>query len=262
MWVHESFANYAEALYTECQDGQGGRRASTSIGARANIRNDAPIVGAVRRERRRLGRHVLQGRQHAAHHPPDRRTTTRSGARILRGLNADVLAPDRDRRSRSQDYISAHAGMDLSKVFEQYLTTTKIPSLEYRLDGTTLSYRWADVVPGFDMPVGVVVGPEQAMRLTPDRAMADDDAARSSAPTPSAWTRTSSSTPAGWSGRGWRRRPPGRAGDRTGRAGPVAAADRRRGRGRLAAVRLPRAEPDRRGGARATRSSAAGGCTC
>jgi hypothetical protein len=31
--------------------------------------------------------------------------------------------------------------------------------LEYRIEGTTLSYRWADVVPGFDMPVKVTLSP-------------------------------------------------------------------------------------------------------
>jgi hypothetical protein len=66
-----------------------------------------------------------------------------------------------------QEYISAKAGMDLSKVFAQYLTTTKIPVFEYRLDGSSLTYRWADVVPGFAMPVDVVTGEGRTQRLTP-----------------------------------------------------------------------------------------------
>ena len=54
-------------------------------------------------------------------------------------------------------YISRETGIDLSKVFAQFLTTTKIPRSEYRVAGGTLSYRWADVVSGFDMPVRVNV---------------------------------------------------------------------------------------------------------
>jgi hypothetical protein len=54
-----------------------------------------------------------------------------------------------------QDYMSARAGTDLGSVFTQYLTTTKVPVLEYKLEGTALSYRWSNVVPGFDMPVRV-----------------------------------------------------------------------------------------------------------
>jgi hypothetical protein len=42
-------------------------------------------------------------------------------------------------------------------VFDQYLRTTKIPVLEYRIEGPTLSYRWTDVVDGFDMPVKVTL---------------------------------------------------------------------------------------------------------
>jgi hypothetical protein len=30
-----------------------------------------------------------------------------------------------------------------------------IPALEYRSDGKTFSYRWTNVIPGFDMPVRV-----------------------------------------------------------------------------------------------------------
>ena len=38
-------------------------------------------------------------------------------------------------------------------MFDQYLRTTLVPTLEYRLAGDTLVYRWTNVVPGFDMPV-------------------------------------------------------------------------------------------------------------
>ncbi len=32
-----------------------------------------------------------------------------------------------------------------------------IPVLEYRIEGSTLTYRWANVVHGFDMPVRVTL---------------------------------------------------------------------------------------------------------
>ena len=66
-----------------------------------------------------------------------------------------------------QDYLSAQSGVDLRRVFQQYLTTTKVPVLEYRLNGAFITYRWANVVPGFDMPVVVVAGPGRSMRLSP-----------------------------------------------------------------------------------------------
>ena len=84
---------------------------------------------------------------------------------ILRGLNAEfrhqtVMGSD------VEQYISQHAGRDLSKVFDQYLRTTMVPTLEYRIDGSGLSYRWVDVVPGFDMPVEVTVAGE-SRRIEP-----------------------------------------------------------------------------------------------
>jgi hypothetical protein len=42
-------------------------------------------------------------------------------------------------------------------VFEQYLTTTQIPVFEYRIQGGMLSFHWANVVPGFRMPVIVYI---------------------------------------------------------------------------------------------------------
>jgi hypothetical protein len=49
--------------------------------------------------------------------------------------------------------MSRAAGIDLSKVYEQYLTTTKVPVLEYRAANGDISYRWQNVVPGFGMAV-------------------------------------------------------------------------------------------------------------
>ena len=56
-----------------------------------------------------------------------------------------------------QDYIARESGLDLGRVFEQYLTTTTVPALEYQVKDGTLSYRWADVVAGFAMPVRVQI---------------------------------------------------------------------------------------------------------
>ena len=42
---------------------------------------------------------------------------------------------------------------DFSKLFDQYLRTTKIPVLEYKMDGQKILYRWTNTVAGFNMPV-------------------------------------------------------------------------------------------------------------
>ena len=50
-------------------------------------------------------------------------------------------------------YISKRSGKDFSKIFDQFLRTTKIPVLEYKIKGDNMSYRWSNTVTGFDMPV-------------------------------------------------------------------------------------------------------------
>ena len=47
--------------------------------------------------------------------------------------------------------------MDLTKVFDQYLRDYRIPMFEYRIKNGELSYRWNDVIDGFDMPLEVIV---------------------------------------------------------------------------------------------------------
>jgi aminopeptidase N len=67
-----------------------------------------------------------------------------------------------------EDYISEHAGMNLAKVFDQYLRSIKVPVFEYRIRGNQLSYRWADVIPGFDMPLRVMLADSAWTLLKPN----------------------------------------------------------------------------------------------
>jgi aminopeptidase N len=164
MWVHESFANYSESLYTECLFGTAAG-AEYVIGTRALIRNDAPIVGTYGVNARGSGDMYPKGGNmlHTIRHiiGDDARWT-----RILRGLNREFRHQIVTGR-QVQEYITVQAGVPLGKVFEQYLTTTRVPAFEYRLEGSRLSYRWADVVPGFAMPVQVRVSSDSTVRLTP-----------------------------------------------------------------------------------------------
>jgi aminopeptidase N len=167
MWVHESFANYAEALYTECRYGE---RAGAEyvLGARKQIRNDAPIVAPFGVNAEGSADMYYKGGNmlHTIRHVIGDDSTWRA---ILRGLNAE-FGHRIVTGKQVQEYVSARSGRDLSRVFAQYLTSTKIPVFEYRLDGTTLSYHWADVVPGFDMPIRVGAGARQWVTLSPTEA--------------------------------------------------------------------------------------------
>jgi aminopeptidase N len=75
---------------------------------------------------------------------------------ILRGLQHTFWHQTVDGQ-QIRDYISQHAGTDLSKVFQEYQETTMVPELDCKISGNTLSYRWTNVVPGFAMQVGVTL---------------------------------------------------------------------------------------------------------
>jgi len=154
MWVHESFANYAEGLYTECLFGKDAG-AHYIIGNRRGIRNDRPIIPAYGVNDQGSGDMYPKGGE-MLHTIRQLVNDDEKWRGILRGLNK-TFWHQTVMGKQVEDYLSAQAGMNLSKVFDQYLRTTMVPTFEYRISGDTLSYRWANVVPGFDMPIRVTL---------------------------------------------------------------------------------------------------------
>ena len=167
MWVHESFANYAEGIYTECQQGKMAG-AAYMIGARRGIRNDRPIIPPFGVNADGSGDMYPKGGNmlHTIRAIIDDDAKWRS---ILRGLQ-QTYRHQTVTGQQVRDYISRGAGIDLSKVFQQYLETIRIPQFQYRVEGTTLSYRWFNVVAGFDMPVRISVGGMGTQNLRPTEA--------------------------------------------------------------------------------------------
>ncbi len=164
MWVHEGFANYSESLYTECQYGTAAGAAYV-IGTRPLVQNDQPVVGSYGVNGKGSGDMYTKGGNmlHTIRHVVN---DDERWVRVLRGLNMEFRHKIVTGK-QVQDYMSAQSGVRLDKIFAQYLTTTKLPVFEYRLEGSRLSYRWADVVKGFDMPMGVVVSGDSTVRVRP-----------------------------------------------------------------------------------------------
>jgi aminopeptidase N len=164
MWIHESFANYAEGLYTECLDGkQAG--AEYIVGSRRNIRNDSPIVGTYGVNSEGSGDMYYKGGSmlHTMRQLVDNDEKWRA---MLRGLNQNFWHQTVT-GAQVQAYMNKALGADFTKVFDQYLTTTKIPTLEYKIENDRLSYRWTNVVPGFAMPVRAAIGVREMELLRP-----------------------------------------------------------------------------------------------
>jgi aminopeptidase N len=165
MWVHESFANYAEGIYTECLFGKE-RGADYVIGTRRGIRNERPVVpGAYGVNAQGSGDMYPKG-GNMLHTIRQIIGDDEKWRGILRGLNID-FRHQVVTGAQVQRYISERAGVDLSKVFEQYLTDIRIPVFETRVRGDSVDYRWMEVVRGFDMPVRVGFGDGSSRVIRP-----------------------------------------------------------------------------------------------
>ncbi|MCC6463241.1 MAG: M1 family metallopeptidase [Saprospiraceae bacterium] len=156
MWVHESFTNYSEGLYTEFYFG---KKAGAEYirGCRKSIENRQPIVGVygVNREGS-VDMYPKGGNMlHTIRQVVNDDAKWRS---ILRGLNLDFYHQTVD-GAQIEAYISKQAGINLQKTFDQYLRDVRIPVLEYRREKGKVAYRWANCVEGFDMPVNVMLSP-------------------------------------------------------------------------------------------------------
>lgn len=173
MWIHESFANYAENLYVECQTGDKKAGAEYVIGTRRLIGNRSPIEGQFGVNNEGDGNDMYYKGGSVLHTLRQLVGDDEKWRQILRGLQSTfrhqtIAGP------QVEQYIARASGLKLDKVFEQYLRTTRIPELEYALDGGRLAYRWTNVVPGFDMPVVVTIPGRGDVILRPTTAWKTD----------------------------------------------------------------------------------------
>ena len=150
MWVHEGFTNYSETLFTEYYYGKEAG-SDYCIGTRKLIANDRPIIGTYGVNKGGSGDMYYKG-GNMLHTIRQVINDDKKFRGILRGLNSTFyhkLVTTRDIES----YMSKQSGKDLSKIFDQYLRTTRIPELEYKFSGDNMYYRWANCIDGFNMPV-------------------------------------------------------------------------------------------------------------
>ncbi|SKD08703.1 Peptidase family M1 [Chitinophaga ginsengisegetis] len=152
MWIHESFTNYSETLFTECQYGH--KAAEEYVqGIRKNILNDVPIIPPYGVNAEGSGDMYYKG-ANMLHNIRQIMEDDEAFRQLLRGLNKTFYHQTVTTQEIEQ-YMSQVVGMNLSKVFDQYLRHTTIPTLEYRFNGQQIQYRWVSDVKDFNMPVKV-----------------------------------------------------------------------------------------------------------
>lgn len=164
MWIHESFTAYSENLYLDYYFGTAAA-ADYVIGTRKNVQNDRPIIGIYNVNNSGSGDMYYKGANmlHTLRQLVDDDERWRS---ILRGINRDFYHQTVTTQE-IESYLSEQTGKDLSAFFDQYLRTTQIPELEYRLDNGSLKFRYTQIVDGFDMPIRIVLN-DQTQWIFPE----------------------------------------------------------------------------------------------
>lgn len=154
MWIHESFANYSESLFTEYYYGA---KAGSEyvIGTRLNIGNQTPIIGHYNVNREGSGDMYYKGGNmlHTLRQWVNDDVQYRN---MLRGLNEDFYHQTVT-TAQVENYIATQFGLDLKPFFNQYLRDIRIPKLEYHIKGKTIHYHYVDIVSGFAMPLRVKI---------------------------------------------------------------------------------------------------------
>ncbi len=154
MWIHESFTNYSETLYTEWLFG---KKAGSeySIGQRKIIRNETPIIGPYNVNADGSGDMYDKGgsmihliRQIINNDDTFRGLLVAMNERFYHNTTNSFLI---------EKFINEYTGINFNKVFDQYLRTIKIPKLNYELKGKKLKLKFSNVVDGFKIPIRIPV---------------------------------------------------------------------------------------------------------
>jgi len=156
MWIHEALDTYAEAVYVECMWNYEDAMRYVN-GYAPKVVNKEPIIGPYGVAKTGASgdmyfkgtlffntlRHVL-------------RNDTRWW-NLWREYNHQF----KHQNITAQQFIAffnAQFGKDLSPIFDQYLRTVNLPTLELKYKGKNLQYRWVTEIKNFRMPVELKVG--------------------------------------------------------------------------------------------------------
>ena len=152
MWVHEAFTSYSETLHTHQLFGKEAGN-DYVIGTRGKIQNDIPMIGIYGVNQEGSGDIYYKG-ANMIHTFRQLLEDDEKFRQILRGMNEEFYHQTVTTKE-IEDYMSQMSGIDLTEFFNQYLRTTMIPTLEYKINGNEITYRWTNVVDKFDMPVKI-----------------------------------------------------------------------------------------------------------
>ncbi len=153
MWIHESFTCYSENLFVEYYYG---KKAGAEYvrGQRNEIQNKSQMIGVY--EVNREGADLYNKGANMLHTLRQVVNDDEKWRSILKGMNSTFYHQTVTTK-QIEAFLSKNIGLDLAPFFDQYLRDIRIPTLEYKFKDNNLEYRWNDCVPGFNMPVKVLL---------------------------------------------------------------------------------------------------------
>ena len=165
MWVHEGFTNYTETLFTQWVSGKQAAY-EYNYGIRKNISNREPIIGVYHVQNQGgndmyyKGSNMIQTIRNSMNNDEQFRL-------MLRQLNK-TFYHQTITTFDIQSEMEKFAGYPLQPIFDQYLRNTEIPVLElqYSKDQKQVSYRWANCINSFNLPLFVKTDKED-LKLEP-----------------------------------------------------------------------------------------------
>ncbi|MDB5009302.1 MAG: peptidase [Mucilaginibacter sp.] len=152
MWVHESFAYYAESLFVESLFGKQAGQEYVH-GSRLGINNDSPVLGTYNVNKEGSGDMYNKGGVYLNMI----RTIINDDEKwrgILRGLNKTFYHTTVTYDDITH-YISDQAGINFASFFDQYIRNKDLPILEFMTVRGRFSCRWTSNAQGFNTPVRV-----------------------------------------------------------------------------------------------------------
>lgn len=150
-WVHEGFTTYSESLFAECQFGKE-KAYRYQHGEWNGIANDRPMEGITGQCDGGSSDHYDKGA--ALIHMI--RTIMNDDDKfrlMLREMNT-TFGKQTVTGKQIEAFINEYANKDFSKLFDQFLRTKQIPTLELsNAENGIVQYRWSNCISGFNIPI-------------------------------------------------------------------------------------------------------------
>ncbi len=153
-WIHEGFTSYTEVMYIESMWGKE-KAIDYLIGTRKIIRNEAPMQSALGQCKNSNIDNYPKG-ANLIHNIRKLMKDDAAFKNMIRKMNKNFhhkVISGADMES----FIIQESGLQLGKVFDQYLRNKQLPTLKIVQHQTGFNYKWANCIREFDMPVLILI---------------------------------------------------------------------------------------------------------